>query len=197
MMKKFTIAVLSAIFCGVVALSACGGAKKNGGSTESTESQGTSVAEDNAPRGYLMPAISVNDFCGDFTTMSPDYGYLMPEKGLFLKMNDIRGAYGIDVYTYVMDGDKIQCTPGHFVMITPRGGDKLEVTIKKSSSNNTPSFTFVPTPNCENSAYVATEAVAGNYYYLCGDGEARYKFEDLFEDERCAEFKNLVDNYGK
>lgn len=96
-----------------------------------------------------------------------------------------------------MDGDNIQCTPGHFVMIVPRGGDKLEITIKKSSMKNTPSFTFIPTPDCENSAYVATEKVAGKYYYLCGDAEARYKFEDLFEDERCAEFKNLVDNYGK
>ena len=121
----------------------------------------------------------------------------MPEKGLFLKMHDIRGAYGINIYTYVMDGDNIQCTPGHFVRIVPRGGDKLEVTIKKSSKNNTPSFTFIPTPDCENSAYVATEKVAGKYYYLCGDAEARYKFEDLFEDERCAEFKSLVDNYGK
>ena len=37
-----------------------------------------------------MPAISANNFCGDFTTMTPDYGYLMPEKGLFLKMHDIR-----------------------------------------------------------------------------------------------------------
>ena len=103
----------------------------------------------------------------------------------------------LDIYTYVMDGDNIQCTPGHFVMIVPRGGDKLEITIKKSSMKNTPSFTFIPTPDCENSAYVATEKVAGKYYYLCGDAEARYKFEDLFEDERCAEFKNLVDNYGK
>lgn len=191
-MRKITIAMMSAIFCGLFLLSACGGAKKNGQSAE-----GEPVAADNAPSGYLMPAISVNDFCGDFTTMTPDYGYLIPEKGLFLKMNDIRGAYGIEIYTYVMDGDKIQCTPGHFVMITPRGGDKLEISIKKSSKNNTPSYTFVPTPDCENSAYVATEQVAGKYYYLCGDSEARYKFEDLFEDERCAEFKNLVDNYGK
>lgn len=191
-MKRFTITIISAMLCGLVVLSACGGAKKN-----VQDAEGQAEAGGNAPSGYLMPAISANNFCGDFTTMTPVYGYLMPEKGLFLKMHDIRGAYGIDIYTYVMDGDNIQCTPGHFVMIVPRGGDKLEITIKKSSMKNTPSFTFIPTPDCENSAYVATEKVAGKYYYLCGDAEARYKFEDLFEDERCAEFKNLVDNYGK
>lgn len=191
-MRKFTISIFSAMLCGLVVLSACGGAKKSGQDAASQAGAG-----DNTPSGYLMPALSVNDFCGDFKTMSPDYGYLMPEKGLFLKMNDIRGAYGINIYTYVMDGDKIQCTPGHFVMIVPRGSDKLEITIKKSSKSNTPAYTFVPTSNCENSAYVAAEKVAGSYYYLCGDSEARYKFEDLFEDERCAEFKNLVDNYGK
>lgn len=191
-MKTFIISIVSAMFCGLVVLSACGGAKKDGQGAESRAD-----SEDNAPSGYLMPALSVNDFCGDFTTMTPDYGYLIPEKGLFLKMNDFRGSYGINIYTYVMDGENIQCTPGHFVMITPRSGGKMEITMKKSSKNNTPSYTFVPTPNCENSDYVATETVAGNYYYLCGDGEARYKFEDLFEDERCAEFKKLVDNYGK
>ena len=31
---------------------------------------------------------------------------------------------------------------------------------------NTPSFTFIPTPDCENSAYVATEKVAGIGYQL-------------------------------
>lgn len=191
-MRKFTISIFSAMLCGLVVLSACGGTKKGSQGAEGQVDTG-----DNAPSGYLMPALSANDFCGDFTTMTPDYGYLMPEKGLFLKMNDFGGSYGIYIYTYVMDGDNIQCTPGHFVMITPRAGDKMEITIKKSSPNNTPAYTFVPTPNCEKSAYVATEKVAGSYYYLCGDSEARYKFEDLFEDERCAEFKNLVDNYGK
>lgn len=116
-MKRFTITIISAMLCGLVVLSACGGAKKN-----VQDAEGQAEAGGNAPGGYLMPAISANNFCGDFTTMTPD---------------------------------------------------------------------------CENSAYVATEKVAGKYYYLCGDAEARYKFEDLFVDERCAEFKNLVDNYGK
>ena len=141
-MKRFTITIISAMLCGLVVLSACGGAKKN-----VQDAEGQAEAGGNAPSGYLMPAISANNFCGDFTTMTPDYGYLMPEKGLFLKMHDIRGAYGINIYTYVMDGDNIQCTPGHFVMIVPRGGDKLEITIKKSSMKNTPSFTFIPTPD--------------------------------------------------
>ena len=195
-MKKFTIAMLSVIFSGLVVLSACGGAKKDAQGVE-TQSEAI-VAEDNGPSGYLMPTASAGNYCGDFKSLHVDYGYLMPEKGLFLKMNDFGGgAYGIHIYTYVMEGGNIVCAPGHFVRITPRGGDKIEINIRKSSKNNTPSFVFVPTPDCENSDYVATEKVAGSYFYLCGDGEARYKFEDLFEDERYAEFKNLVNNYGK
>lgn len=191
-MKKFTVMVLSAMCCGLLMLSACGGAKKNAQGAEGEE------VADNAPRGYLMPALSVNDFCGDFSDTRADYGYLMPEKGLFLKMNVFgTGSYGIDVYTYVMDGDKIVCTPGHFVDITTRSGGKVEINTRKRSKNNSPSLTFVPTPACEYSAYVATEHVCGQYYYLCGDGEARYKFEDVFEDERYAEFKSFIDNYGK
>lgn len=187
-MRKLTIAMLSALFCGLLVLSACGGVKKDG--------QGTSA--NSAPSGYRMPSLHVNDFCGDFGDTRVDYGYLMPERGLFLKMNEMgRGACGIDVYTYVMKGDTIVCTPGHAAFITPRGGDKIEVRIKKSSKNNTPSFTFVPISNCEYADYVATERVAGAYFYLCGDAEGRYKFEDIFEDERYAEFKNLIDNYGK
>lgn len=114
-MKKFTITIISAILCGLVVLSACGGTKKN-----VQDAEGQAAAGGDTPSGYLMPAIAANNFCGDFTTMAPEYGYLMPEKGLFLKMHDIRGAYGINIYTYVMDGDNIQCTPGHFVRIVPR-----------------------------------------------------------------------------
>ena len=197
-MKKFTITMLSVVFCGLVVLSACGGAKKDAqGQGAETKSEAVTV-EDSSPSGYLMPTASASNYCGDFKGSRVDYGYLMPDKGLFLKMNAFGGgSYGIHIYTYVMEGGSIVCTPGHFVNITQRGGDKIEINIRESSKNNTPSFVFVPTPDCENSDYVATEKVAGSYFYLCGDGEARYKFEDLFEDERCAEFKNLVDNYGK
>lgn len=193
-MKKFIITLLSAACCGLILLSACSGAKKNEQGTEK-ESE-VAVSGDNSPMGFLMPTVRTNDYCGDFSGSRVSYGYLMPEKKLFLLKNGNSLNCGIDIYTYVMEGDKIVCTPGHFVMIMPRSGEKVEVNIRKSSKNNTPSLTFVPTPNCENSDYVATETVAGSYFYLCGDGEARYQFEDLFEDERCAEFKNLVDNYG-
>ena len=194
-MKKFTITMLSAAFCGLMAFSACSGAKKNAQGTEK-ESE-VAVLEDNSPMGFLMPTAKTNDYCGDFSDSRVSYGYLIPEKKLFLMKNGNSLNCGVHIYTYVMDGDKIVCTPGHFVMITPRSGEKVEVNIKKSSKNNTPSLTFVPTSNCENSNYVAMETVAGSYFYLCGDSEARYQFEDLFEDERCAEFKNLVDSYGK
>lgn len=183
-MKKFTISMLTAIFCGLAVLSACTGTKN--------------PSKKNSPSGYLMPTASTNDYCGEFTGGRVSYGYLMPEKKLFLLMrNDGGGAYGINIYTYIMENDNIICTPGHFVNITPRGGDKIEITSRKSSTNNTPSFVFVPTPNCENSDYVATETVADSYFYLCGNSEACRQVENLFEDERYAEFKELVDNYGK
>lgn len=195
-MKKFTISMLSALFCGLVVLSACGGAKK--GNQDAEAQTAVAKSDDKSPSAYRMPALSVNDFCGDLSDTRADYGYLMPEKGLFLKMNVFgTGSYGINVYTYVMDGDKIVCTPGHFVNIATRSGDKVEITMRKRSKNNSPSFTFVPILNCDYAAYVTTEQVAGKYFYLCGDGEARYKFEDIFEDERYVEFKNFIENYGK
>ena len=66
-MKRFTITIISAMLCGLVVLSACGGAKKN-----VQDAEGQAEAGGNAPGGYLMPAISANNFCGDFTTMTPD-----------------------------------------------------------------------------------------------------------------------------
>lgn len=56
-MKRFTITIISAMLCGLVVLSACGGAKKN-----VQDAEGQAEAGGNVPGGYLMPAISANNF---------------------------------------------------------------------------------------------------------------------------------------
>lgn len=48
-MKRFTITIISAMLCGLVVLSACGGAKKN-----VQDAEGQAEAGGNAPGGYLM-----------------------------------------------------------------------------------------------------------------------------------------------
>lgn len=175
-MNKVTVMVASTLLCGLLSLVSCGGS--------SSES-----------KGYLMPALSVNDYCGDFSDTRADYGYLMPAQGLFLKMNVFgTDSYVINIYTYKEEDGNLMCTPGHMVMTSPKGGD-VQINIKESSPKNTPSFIFVPTPDCEYSDYVATEQVARSYYYLCGSDEARQRFEALFADERYAQLKELVFNY--
>ncbi|WP_300699915.1 hypothetical protein [Bacteroides sp.] len=193
-MKKLSITILSVFCCGLM-MCACNGTKKSEQSAENSV-EATSNIVDEQPSGYAMPTASVNNYCGNFTDPRKQYGYLMPANGLFLMLNQIGKNYVITVYKYVMAGENIQCTPEAFVMANMKG-ENVSVEIKRDVKNNTPSFTFVPTPDCEHSEYVATEKVARDYFYLCGDSEARYKFEDLFEDERYAEFKNLVDSYKK
>lgn len=173
-MNKVAIMFASALFCGVMSLVSCGGS--------SAES-----------KGYLMPALSVNDYCGDFSDTRADYGYLMPEQGLFLKMNVFgTDSYVISVYTYEEEGENLKCTPVHTVLVSPKGGD-VQIDIKESRS--TPPFVFVPTPGCEQSDYVATEQVARSYYYLCGSEEVRQQFEAILADARYVQLKELVFSY--
>lgn len=176
-MNKVAIMFVSALFCcGVMLLVSCGGSSSGN-------------------KGYLMPALSVNDYCGDFSDTRADYGYLMPAQGLFLKMNVFgKDSYVISVYTYEEEGDNLKCTPGHTVLVSPKGGN-VQIDIKESSPRNTPSFTFVPTPNCEQSDYVATEQVARRYYYLCGSEEVRQQFEAILADARYVQLKELVFSY--
>lgn len=178
-MNKVITILASALFGGAMLLTSCGGS--------SAES-----------KGYLMPALSVNDYCGDFADTRAEYGYLMPAQGLFLKMHVFgTDSYVIHVYSYEEDGEgNLNCTPGHGVHVSPKGGE-VQIDIKESSLKNTPSFVFKPTPNCEYSDYVATEQVVRKYYYLCSSEESRQKFESLFADERYAPLKELVFNYPK
>ena len=177
-MNKVVVILASLLFSGAMWLVSCGGASSEN-------------------KGYLMPALSVNDYCGDFSGTRADYGYLMPAQGLFLKMN-VFGAdsFVISIYTYEEADGSLQCTPGYTVLVSPKGGN-VQIDVKESSPRNTPSFTFVPTPGCEQSDYVATEQVARKYYYLCGSDEARQQFEAIFADERYAQLKELVFNYPK
>ena len=177
-MNKVAVMFASALLGGIMLLASCGGASSEA-------------------KGYLMPTMSVNDYCGDFSGSRADYGYLMAGQGLFLKMNVFgTDSYVISIYTYEEEGGSLKCTPGHTVLVSPKGGD-VQIDIKESSSKNTPSFTFVPTPGCEQSDYVATEPVARSYYYLCGNDEVRQQFEALLADERYAQLKELVFNYPK
>lgn len=177
-MNKVTLMLAAILLSGLLSLVSCG--------SSSSES-----------KGFLMPALSVNDYCGDFSDTRADYGYLMPAQGLFLKMNVFgTDSYVIHVYTCEEEDGNLKCAPGYMVMTSPKGGE-VQINIKESSPKNTPSFIFVPTPDCEYSDYVATEQVARKYYYLCGNVEVQQQFEALFADERYAQLKELVFNYPK